>query len=109
MKKIILSLASMLTFSIATAQIDPVQPQQTKPDAVQGVEPDSKNKADTKIAVPLETRADKDNTGVINDRQQRKDEIKTDEHVKSTPDPAVVKDKEERTRKTTKSKKATRN
>jgi hypothetical protein len=91
MKKLIMSLAAILTFGIASAQIDPEQPQQTQPDPVKGVEPDSKNKADRDVDVPIdpqtiETRKDKD---------PLKDELKTKDHVKSTPDPAVVKDEKD--------------
>lgn len=90
MKKLILSLAAVLTVSIASAQIDPDQPKQTQPDPVQGIEPDSKNKADQDVDVPIhpetiENRKDKD---------PLKDEIKTKDHVKSTPDPSIVKDRE---------------
>lgn len=85
-----LSLAALLTFSIASAQIDPAQPQQTQPDPVKAAEPDSKNRVDTKLDVPIDPST-KDAT---DDRQLRKDELKTEDHVKSTPDPSIVKDKD---------------
>lgn len=89
MKKLILSLAAILTFSIASAQIDPDQPQQTQPDPVKGVEPDSKNKADRDVDVPIAPETMENSE----DKDPLKDELKTKDHVKSTPDPAIVKDK----------------
>lgn len=112
MKKIILSLAAMLTFGIASAQIDPAQPQQTQPDPAKGVEPDTKNKVDTKVDVPIDPATQNSQTGVIDDTQPRKDELKTRDHVKSTPDPAIVKDKttaDTKSRKATKTRKRVKN
>lgn len=86
MKKLLASLAAVLTFSMASAQIDTDRPQQTQPDAVKKIEPDGKNKADQDVDVPIhpktmENRKDKD---------PLKDELKTKNHVKSTPDPSIV-------------------
>ena len=91
MKKLILSLAAILTFSIASAQIDPEQPQQTQPDPVKGIEPGGKNKADPDVDVPIDTETMENRE----DKDPLKDEIKTKGHVKSTPDPDVVKDKKD--------------
>ena len=109
MKRLILSMAAMLTFGIASAQIDPAQPQQTQPDPVQRVEPDSKNKADTKINVPIDPATTKDQNGITDPKPSRKDELKTVDHIKSTPDPDIVKDKEKKPVKETKKRKKTRN
>mgnify|MGYP005846349779 CR=1 FL=1 len=94
MKNLILSLAALFSVSVATAQINTTQPQQTQPDPVKGVEPDSKTKADPAVAVPIDPQTTKDQTGVIDDTQPRKDELKTRDHVKSTPDSDIVKDKD---------------
>lgn len=88
MKKIFLSLAAMLTFGIASAQISPTQPQQTQPDPVNTTNP-ANPKKDTNVkndvldpAKPLQG----------NEVPPRKDELKTRDHVKSTQSPATVKD-----------------
>jgi hypothetical protein len=91
MKKIILSIAAILTFSIASAQIDKDQPQQTQPDPVNGVEPDTKNKADQSVDVPIDPQTLEEQKSQNHDPM--KDELKTEDHMKSTPDPSIVKDK----------------
>lgn len=85
MKKLILA-AALFAFGAGYSQTDPKQaPQQTQ------------NPAQT---VPDKTNQDAEiQNDVINrqatpatDVQPRKDELKTRDHVKSTPDPAVLKD-----------------
>ena len=44
MKKLLFSIAAVFTFSIASAQVLPKQPQQTQPDAAKDVKADDKNK-----------------------------------------------------------------
>ena len=82
--------AAMLAFGVASAQIDPAQPQQTQPDPASAAAADKKNAADTTIDVQTDatTRQKTTADGV----QPRKDEIKTENHVKSTPDPSIVKE-----------------
>lgn len=74
MKKIILSLAAVLAFGIASAQTEP-KPVKREP-AKTNSETD-KAKKDAEIQ-----------SNILGDTvQARKDEIKTRDHVKSTPDP----------------------
>jgi hypothetical protein len=90
MKKIFLSLAAMLTFGIASAQISPAQPQQTQPDPA-----NTATDANTKAKKDANVQNDVVNPSAApqgNDVQPRKDELKTRDHVKSTPDPSTVKD-----------------
>lgn len=85
MKKIILTMAAVLTLSIASAQTDPKQvpqPPQTPP-----VKTDSKLKPvkDAEIQKDAVNKQSK-KAGEV---QPRKDEIKTREHVKSTTKPST--------------------
>jgi len=93
MKRLMLALAAMLTFGVASAQINPAQPQQTQPDPADAVAPaDAKNTADKKVDVQVDATSRQETT--VDGVQPRKDEIKTEDHVKSTPDPSTVQDKE---------------
>jgi hypothetical protein len=101
MKKIILSMAAVLTFGIASAQVPPSQPQQTQPDPNATTTPD-RPKKDTNVQndVVDPTRAPQGN-----EVQPRKDELKTRDHVKSTPSPAITRDTINQKKKTAKDRK----
>ena len=90
MKKILLSLGALLVFGIARAQTEPKPP----------VVPDTKKPARTTTDVVEKYK--KDNTikpDVVNRQtpqgddgvQPRKDELVTQDHIKSTPKPQTVK------------------
>lgn len=90
MKKILMTLGAILTFGIASAQVPPSQPQQTQPDPVPTVkDKDKKTNKDANIQNQVIDPAKPVTTDQI---QPRKDELKTRDHVKSTPDPNTVKD-----------------
>jgi hypothetical protein len=90
MKKILLTLGVVLTFGIASAQVPPTQPQQAQPDPVT-TKKDAEIRA-RKDANMQKDRVDPANAPQGNDVQPMKDELKTRNHVKSTPDPAITKD-----------------
>lgn len=102
MKKIVLSLAAVFSFGIAAAQVPPGQPAQT-PDAVNTVtDPDTKAKKDADIQNNVVNPA----AAPLNDPEPRKAEIKTRNHVKSTPDPSIANDTVTNKRKTAKRKRS---
>lgn len=84
MKKIVLTLGAVLTFGIASAQVPPSQPQQTQPDPIT-----TKKDAETKAKKDANVQND---VLAPTEAQQRKDELKTRNHVKSTPSPSITKD-----------------
>lgn len=96
MKKIILSLAAIFTMGIAAAQTDPKdpkqmpQPPQAPSTPLTPPQTDSKQKAvkDQEIQRDGVTREPK----MPGEVQPRKDELKTQGHVKSTPKPSAVSD-----------------
>jgi hypothetical protein len=85
MKKIFLSLAAMLVFGIASAQTEPKQ-QPAQPQPVNVTDDKDKAKKDAEI----QNDVNHPNRG--NEIVPRKDEIKTRDHVKSSPDTDKVKD-----------------
>ena len=90
MKKILLTLGAVLTFGIASAQVPPSQPQQTQPDPVttkKDAETKAKKDANVQNNAITPTRAPQGN-----EVRPRKDELKTRDHVKSTPSPSITKD-----------------
>jgi hypothetical protein len=89
MKKIILSLAAVLVFGIASAQTEPKQePQITPPPPPKTVIKETKPVKDAEIQNDAVSKQPK----MEGEVQPRRDELKTQDHVKSTPDPATVKD-----------------
>ncbi|WP_129583035.1 hypothetical protein [Flavobacterium cyanobacteriorum] len=88
MKKILVTLAAVLAFGVASAQVPPGQPQQTQPDPT-GTTADDRAKKDADVQNDV---LDPAKAPQGNHVTPRKDEIKTRDHVKSTPDPATVKD-----------------
>lgn len=98
----------MFVCSMAAAQTDTNPPQQTQPDPGTTVNTDTKNTADTQVEVPLDPQTTEENNS-LNHEQPLKDELKTRDHVKSTPDPAIVKDKKDDKQQTVKSKRKKRN
>lgn len=94
MKKIMITLGAILTFGIASAQVPPSQPQQTQPDPVPTVkDKDKKTKKDASIQNQV---IDPSKPVTTDQVQPRKDELKTRDHVKSTPEPNTVKDTADR-------------
>lgn len=88
MKKIILSAIAMLAFGIASAQTDPKTPPTAPTPPSPQVTPEDKKANDaTMNQVPATSEQRKKMDGA----QPRKDELKTQDHVKSTPDPEAVK------------------
>lgn len=101
MKKIILTLGAMLAFGIASAQTDPKQPQQPQaPPETPKTDIQPKSLEDAEI----QNDAVSNNPKKPGELQPRKDEIKTQGHVKSTPKA----DKEKDTTKTVKKSKKKR-
>ncbi|MGV3461186.1 MAG: hypothetical protein ACO1N9_12110 [Flavobacterium sp.] len=94
MKKIILSAIAMLAFGIASAQTDPkTPPTSPTPPSPQVTADDKKaNDATMQDQVPATSEQRKKMDGA----QPRKDELKTQDHVKSTPDPETVKTENDR-------------
>lgn len=90
MKKILFTLGAVLIFGIASAQVPPSQPQQTHPDPVT-TKKDAETKA-KKDANVQNDRIEPTRAPQGNELQPRKDELKTRDHVKSTPDPKITKD-----------------
>ncbi len=102
MKKIMMTLGAILAFGIASAQVPPSQPQQTQPDPVPTVNgKDRKTKKDATI----QQDSDPAKPVTTEQVQPRKDELKTRDHVKSTPEPNTVKDTADRKKTTMKKKK----
>ena len=92
MKKLILTVAAVFSLTIAAAQTDPKQvPQPTQTPAAQ----QKSTKTDIKAKKPIKD-AELQNDAVTKqqktqgDVQPRKDEIKTQNHAKSTSKPAVM-------------------
>jgi hypothetical protein len=102
MKKIFLSLGALFTFGIASAQIDPKQ-------APVPSTPPSTTKAETDNTIkPVELSKDAVDKGQKPDGevQPRKDEIKTQDHVKSTPKPEAKTDTVKAVKKNTRKRKS---
>lgn len=89
MKKIMITLGAILTFGIASAQVPPSQPQQTQPDPVPTVKDKDKK---TKKDATMQQAVDPAKPVTTDQVQPRKDELKTRDHVKSTPNPDTMKD-----------------
>lgn len=92
MKKLILTAAAVFSLTIAAAQTDPKQvPQPVQPTAtpVQPAKTDLKAKKPIKEA-DMQTDAVTRQQKVQGEVQPRKDEIKTQNHAKSTSKPAVM-------------------
>lgn len=104
MKKVILSLGALLAFSIASAQTDP---QQVQPQTQTQSQTKTTTQQNDKTAVKGAVVNDANKTGADGEMvQPRKDELKTRDHVKSTPattTDTVSKKKTGKTRKTKKS------
>jgi hypothetical protein len=99
MKKMILSLAAMLMFGIASAQTGPTTTRPVQPEAPKtGMEEKDKVKKDAEIQNDVNQDPEKK---VV----PKKDELKTRDHVKSTPDPDKKKDTVATTKKVRKAKK----
>ena len=81
MKKIVLSMAALFAFGIASAQTDPVPEPQPAP-------VDPATKMEVKMQPDVVHKKDIKDDGT----QSRKDKIITQEHVKSTPDPSIAKE-----------------
>ncbi|AWH85170.1 hypothetical protein HYN59_08555 [Flavobacterium album] len=98
MKRIFLSLAAVFAFGIASAQTEPktVKPMQPEPPKTTDVKDKAKEDAE------IQNDVNKDPEDAI---VPRKDELKTRDHVKSTPDPKTVKDTVATKKKMRKSKK----
>jgi hypothetical protein len=96
MKKIILTLAAIFTMGIAAAQTDPKDPKQVLQPPQTPSTPLPPPKTDIKQKVVKDEVIQRD--GVTNEPkmqgevQPRKDELKTQGHVKSTPKPSTVND-----------------
>ena len=89
MKKIIFTLGAMLAFGIASAQTDPKQPPQPQaPPETPKTDIQPKSLEDAEI----QNDAVSNNPKKPGEVQPRKDEIKTQNHVKATPRPETVKD-----------------
>jgi hypothetical protein len=108
MKKIILTMAAILTIGIASAQTDPKQvpqPPQTPSTPLPPPPPKTEIKdkpvKDAEIQNDAVTKQPK-KQGEI---QPRKDELKTQGHVKSTSQPATVNDTVKAVKKNAKTKK----
>lgn len=91
MKKIVLTLGAVLAFGLAHAQTDP---QQVKPETKKtpNTETDvmKENEKDMQIRPDAVSKQQKPTNP--DGTQPRKDEIITNDHVKSTPNPERVKD-----------------
>ena len=89
MKKILLTLGAMLVFSIASAQTDP-----KKPPTLQGPPETPKSYIQPKSLEDAEIQNDavSNNPKKPGELQPRKDELKTQDHVKATPRPETVTD-----------------
>lgn len=111
MKKIILTLAAIFTVGIAAAQTDPKDTRQVpQPPQIPSTPPplpktDIKDKPikDEEIQRDGVTRESK----MPGEVQPRKDELKTQGHVKSTPKPSTVNDTVKPVKKTKKTKRNT--
>jgi hypothetical protein len=91
MKKTMMTLAAILTLGLASAQVDPVQPQQPEPNTSKDVIAEPKRDVDATIDVPIDPNTiEENNHNVVNDGGGLKNELKTDNHVKSTPQPVKV-------------------
>lgn len=106
MKKIILTMAAIFTIGIASAQTDPKQVPQS-PQTPSTPLPPPKTEIKDKPIKDAEIQNDAVNKqpkkqGEV---QPRKDELKTQGHVKSTPMPTTVSDTVKAVKKTSKSKK----
>ena len=89
MKKTIFTLGAVLAFGIASAQTDPKQPPtpQAPPETPKTDIP-QKSVGDAEI----QNDAVSNNPKKPGEVQPRKDELKTQDHVKSTPQPETVTD-----------------
>ena len=89
MKKILLTLGAMLVFSIASAQTDP-----KKPPTLRGPPETPKSDIQPKSLEDAEIQNDavSNNPKKPGEVQPRKDELKTQDHVKATPKPDTVSD-----------------
>lgn len=90
MKKIILSAIAMLAFGIASAQTEPkTPPVAPTPPSPQVTPEEKKANADANMQnqIPQNSQQRMEMDGA----QPRKDVLKTQDHVKSTPDPEAVK------------------
>ena len=82
MKKVFLSLGALLVFGIASAQTDPQQTQtQTQPKTKTTTQ--QNDKTEVKGAVVNDVKKTGADSEMV---QPRKDELKTRDHVKSTPE-----------------------
>lgn len=92
MKKLILTVAAVFSLTIAAAQTDPKQvPQPAQPTATQTQPAKTAVKAKKPIKeADMQTDAVTRQQKVQGDVQPRKDEIKTQNHAKSTSKPAVM-------------------
>lgn len=103
MKKIILSAIAMLAFGIASAQTDPKTPPVAPTPPSPQVTPEEK-KANADANVQNQIPQTSEQRREMDGAQPRKDELKTRDHVKSTPDPEAVKNNSEDKKMTKKSK-----
>jgi hypothetical protein len=93
MKNLILTMAAIFTVGIAAAQTDPKQVPQP-PQAPSTALPAPKTEIKGKPVKDAEIQNDAVNKQpkMQGEVQPRKDELKTQNHVKSTPNPSVVND-----------------
>lgn len=95
MKKIILTLAAIFTIGIASAQTDPkLVPQPAQTPSTPLPPPPSKTALKEKPVSDAQIQVDAVNKQAKKqgEIQPRKDELKTQNHVKGTPSPATVSD-----------------
>ncbi len=91
MKKTMLTMAAVLMISIASAQTNPNQVPQTPQTPSTPVPPAELNNKPVKDA-EIQNDAVNKQPKMQGEVQPRKDELKTQNHVKSTPSPATVND-----------------
>jgi hypothetical protein len=95
MKKIILSAVALLAFGIASAQTEPKTPSVAPTPPAQPVTPEEK-KAQADANMQNQVPATSEQRKKMDGAQSRKDELKTQDHVKSTPDPETVKNEKDK-------------
>jgi hypothetical protein len=105
MRKLILSAAALLTFGLASAQTGTTTTPQSQTPANTGTGQMDKAKTDPATSNDVVTKQNAKQNN--NEVQPRKDEIKTQDHVKSTPSPSIVQDTVRTTKKSKRAKQRT--
>lgn len=94
MKTMLLTLVAMLTVSVASAQVNTVQPQQADPNPAKDVIDNSNKRSEPAVAVPIDPNTNQGTAHSVTNDGEGKDDLKTNDHIKSTPQPGTLERKD---------------